>query len=93
MAKTETFIAPGSRVVIRSTKSGVAAQWYTTKKEVLVDVQKLVEDVCPMTGEPVARWTEGGFFMFFPARILRSNLILDEGDVNPVRRYSNITVN
>lgn len=81
MARTETFIAAKSRVVIR--QPGKASQWYETRKEIVVDVTRLVEDTCPMSGDPVARWDEKGIFVYFPARILRSNLILEEGDVNP----------
>lgn len=86
MARTETFIAPGSRVVIR--QPGKQPQWYETKKEIVVDVSKLVETTCPLTHtdenpKPVASYVEAGITLYFPARILRSNLILEDGDVNP----------
>lgn len=81
MARTETFIAPKSRVVVRQTNK--TPQWYVTEKVVVVDTTKMVEAACPMTGAAVASYVEKGVTVYFPANILRTHLVLEEGDIDP----------
>ena len=81
MARTETFIAPKSRVVIR--QSNKTPQWYVTQKTVVVDPARMSEATCPMSGAPVATWVESGVTIYFPTNVLRTHLVLEDGDLNP----------
>lgn len=92
MARIESFIAASSKVAIRQPKQANAV-WYTTKKDIVVNLETATEVDCPMgrmTGRGqnrvparVLRVVESGIEVFFPRPIVRSRLVVEAGDVDP----------
>jgi hypothetical protein len=82
MAKIETFLAPETKLVINR-PDRLRAEWYATKKPIVVDLAKCVETTCPFTGVPVLKHIEAGIEVFFPRLVVRSRLVLEPGDVDP----------
>ena len=78
MAKTVRFLAPGTRLVINGR---MTPQWHTTTKEVIIDVEPL-EVNCPLTGTRVHSFNYEGYKLYFPANIVRTREVFEEGDLN-----------
>lgn len=81
MARTERFVPAKSRVAVR--QAGKPAVWYTTQKDVIVTSD--APATCPMTGatDNVRSTVEQGVTVWFTARMVRSRIVLESGDVDP----------
>ncbi len=79
MARTEKYLPQGSKLVIRAGQTPAA--WYETKKEVILTTTP-VETDCPITGERVVTATEQKVQIWFQPRMIRSRVVLEDGDVD-----------
>lgn len=79
MARQEKYLPAGSRLIIKQPNQ--PAQWYTTKKEIVLETTP-VDATCPLTGEPVVTATAHGLPIWFQARMVRSRIVLADGDVD-----------
>jgi len=79
MARQEKYLPPGSKLVIKQPNQPAA--WYTTKKEIILEIAP-VEAPCPITNDPVMTATAHGLPIWFQARMVRSRIVLAEGDVD-----------
>lgn len=79
MARNEKYLPAGSKLVIKQVNQPAA--WYTTKKEIVLEIAP-VDAVCPITNEPVVTATAHGLPIWFQARMVRSRIVLAEGDVD-----------
>lgn len=77
MARTEKFLPAKSKLVVRSK---APATWYTTKDEVVLATDP-VAAICPLTGEEVVTYCHKGVEIWFQPRMIRSRVVLEEGDV------------
>lgn len=79
MARKEQYLPTGSKLVCRNGQK--PAEWYTTKKEIILTIAP-VEATCPITNEPVVTATAHGLPIWFQARMVRSRIVLEDGDVD-----------
>lgn len=79
MASTQRYLPAGSKLVIKQVNQPAA--WYTTKKEIVLEIAP-VDAPCPITGEAVVTATAHGLPIWFQARMVRSRIVLAEGDVD-----------
>lgn len=79
MANTVRYLAPGTRLVVRS--GNLAPRWHTTSREVVIDVEPSTQ-VCPITNGRVHSFIHEGFRLYFPPAIVRTREEFAEGDLN-----------
>lgn len=79
MAITQRYLPAKSRVVVK--QNAKPAVWYDTQKEVLVALP--VSAQCPITNEMVQTVTISGVSIWFRPTMLRSRIVLEDGDVDP----------
>lgn len=80
MARTERYLAEGTRLVILP-KTTRVPQWYNTRKEVVLDVEPEIVQ-CPLSGNRVHSFIYEGIRIFFPPNIVRSREIFEDGDID-----------
>ncbi len=80
--KTQQYLDTGTRFVVKSLKAGQPAKWWTTTKPVTLPDGEFAGAVCPLTGQSVNWTVKDGFNLYFPARLIRVRIVLEDGDID-----------
>lgn len=84
MAFTQRFLPANTRIVVLAPKAKTPV-WHVMKKELVIDSDDLPHAECPMTKESVNHLTKDGFQLYFPDRIIRVRLVIEDGDLDDAR--------